>query len=133
MEINQNLSAKVDQIDHLEMERKKFWLSRENLVLEINQNLSAKVDQIDHLEMERKKVLVIKGKSSFIKKNDSKPAGFTNNPKYFGRKTSENTSVDSEKKILLLKERRNLRVEVIDQKTLLLKNIVKKELKSKIF
>jgi hypothetical protein len=37
------------------------------------------------------------------------------------------------KKILPLKERRNLRVEVIDQKTLPLKNTVKKGLKPKIF
>ncbi len=45
-----------------------------------------------------KKSFGFKGKSSFTKKNNSKPSGFTNNPKYFGRKPSENTSSDSEKK-----------------------------------
>ena len=45
-----------------------------------------------------KKSFGFKGKSSFTKKNNLKPSGFTNNPKYFGRKPSENSSSDSEKK-----------------------------------
>jgi superfamily II DNA/RNA helicase len=45
-----------------------------------------------------KKSFGFKGKSSFAKKNKSQPNGFTNNPKYFERKASENTSSDSEKK-----------------------------------
>ena len=45
-----------------------------------------------------KKSFGFKGKSSFSKKNDRKPSGFTNNPKYFGRKPSENTFSDSEKR-----------------------------------
>ena len=45
-----------------------------------------------------KKSFGFKGKSSISKKNESKPTGFTNNPKYFGRKPSENTSSDPEKK-----------------------------------
>jgi superfamily II DNA/RNA helicase len=45
-----------------------------------------------------KKSFGFKGKSSFAKKNKSKPMGFTNNPKYFEKKHSENTSSDSEKK-----------------------------------
>jgi superfamily II DNA/RNA helicase len=45
-----------------------------------------------------KKSFGYKGKSSFTKKNDSKPFGFTNNPKYFGKKPSENTSANLEKK-----------------------------------
>ena len=45
-----------------------------------------------------KKSFGFKGKSSFTKKNKSKPNGFTNNPKYFDRKPSENTPTDSEKK-----------------------------------
>ncbi len=45
-----------------------------------------------------KKSFGFKGKSSFSKKYDRKPSGFTNNPKYFGRKPSENTSSDSEKR-----------------------------------
>ena len=47
-----------------------------------------------------KKSFGYKGKSSFgdkktsvPKKDDSKPTGFTNNPKYFGKKTSESSSI----------------------------------------
>ena len=46
-----------------------------------------------------KKSFSYKGKSSFTKKDDSKPTGFTNNPKYFGKKTSESSSTSGEKKI----------------------------------
>ncbi|MDA8890699.1 DEAD/DEAH box helicase [Candidatus Pelagibacter sp.] len=45
-----------------------------------------------------KKSFGYKGKSSFTKKNDSKPSGFTNNPKYFGKKTSESSSTNGERK-----------------------------------
>ena len=45
-----------------------------------------------------KKSFGYKGKSSFIKKDNSKPTGFTNNPKYFGKKTSESSSISGEKK-----------------------------------
>ena len=45
-----------------------------------------------------KKSFGYKGKSSFIKKDNSKPTGFTNNPKYFGKKTSESSSTSGEKK-----------------------------------
>ena len=45
-----------------------------------------------------KKSFGYKGKSSFIKKDKSKPTGFTNNPKYFGKKTSESSSSSGEKK-----------------------------------
>jgi len=45
-----------------------------------------------------KKSFGYKGKSSFTKKDDSKPTGFTNNPKYFGKKTSESPSTSGEKK-----------------------------------
>ena len=61
------------------------------------------------------------------KKIISKPSGFTNNPKYFGKKPSENSSQIDEKKLLVLKERKNLKAEIVDLKTLALKNIVKKE------
>ena len=39
-----------------------------------------------------------KGKSSFSKKDNSRPTGFTNNPKYFGKKTSESPSPGRDKK-----------------------------------
>jgi superfamily II DNA/RNA helicase len=45
-----------------------------------------------------KKSFGYKGKSSFKKKDNSKPTGFTNNPKYFGKKTSESSSTSGEKK-----------------------------------
>ncbi|MDC1099214.1 DEAD/DEAH box helicase [Candidatus Pelagibacter ubique] len=45
-----------------------------------------------------KKSFGYKGKSSFTKKDNAKPTGFTNNPKYFGKKTSESSSTSGEKK-----------------------------------
>ena len=45
-----------------------------------------------------KKSFGYKGKSSFTKKDESKPTGFTNNPKYFGKKTSESSSAGADKK-----------------------------------
>src|SRR5210317_373283 len=45
-----------------------------------------------------KKSFGYKGKSSFTKKDNSKPTGFTNNPKYFGKKISESSSTSGEKK-----------------------------------
>ena len=70
------------------MERKKVLVLKGNQVLEIN-----------HQEMGEKKSFGFKGKSSFsIKKKRLKPTGFTNNPKYFGKKPSENLSSDDEKK-----------------------------------
>jgi ATP-dependent RNA helicase DeaD len=49
--------------------------------------------------MEKKNLLALKENQVLQKKSDIKPSGFTNNPKYFGKKPSENTSSeDSEKK-----------------------------------
>jgi superfamily II DNA/RNA helicase len=45
-----------------------------------------------------KKSFGFKGKSSFSKKKESRPSGFTNNPKYFGKKSSNDNSSDQEKK-----------------------------------
>ena len=45
-----------------------------------------------------KKSFGFKGKSSFPKKKDSRPSGYTNNPKYFGKKPSDDNSSDQEKK-----------------------------------
>ena len=47
--------------------------------------------------MERKKVLVLKENQVFQKK-ESRPSDFTNNPKYFGKKSSNDNSSDQEKK-----------------------------------
>jgi superfamily II DNA/RNA helicase len=56
-----------------------------------------------------KKSFGFKGKSSFAKKKKSKPNGFTNNPKYFERKPSENTSSDSEKKSFSFKGKKKFK------------------------
>ena len=77
---------------------KKALAIKENLVLEINQNLLVKEDLKDPSRDGEKKSFGYKGKSSFTKKNNSKPTGFTNNPKYFGKKTSESSSTSAEKK-----------------------------------
>ena len=43
------------------------------------------------------------------KKNNIKPSGFTNNPKYFGKKPSENSSTDSEKKSFRFKGKKKFK------------------------
>jgi superfamily II DNA/RNA helicase len=45
-----------------------------------------------------KKDYSFKGKKKFFKKMQTKPIGFTNNPKYIQKKTSENPSSDKERK-----------------------------------
>ena len=47
---------------------------------------------------EEKKDLNFKHKKKFFRKKHSKPSGFTNNPKYFGKKLSENSSSNEEVK-----------------------------------
>ena len=88
-------------------------------------------DLVHHQEMERKKVSVTK--ENLVLATRSKPSGFTNNPKYFGKKPSESSSTSQEKESSILRVKKSLKAEVIDLKALLLKNIVKKEAKSKIF
>jgi ATP-dependent RNA helicase DeaD len=114
--------TKVNQASHQEIERKKV------LVLKGNQTLGT-----SHQEIGEKKSFGFKRESSFAKKNKSKPNGFTNNPKYFERKPSENTSSDSEKKSFSFKGKKKFKSRIADLKTLALKNIVKKELDPKIF
>ena len=123
-----------DQIDHQEMEREKVLVLKgrkvsskkmiqESLALETNQVHLEEEDQIDHQEMEREKVLVLKGR-----KDKSKPTGYTNNPKYFGKKPLEDFF---KRQSLVLKVEKNLKK--MTSKVLLLKNITEKELKSKTF
>jgi len=45
-----------------------------------------------------KKDYSFRGKKKFFKKKQTKPAGFTNNPKYLEKKQSENPSLDGERK-----------------------------------
>ena len=122
LEVNQNLTERVNPRDHQEMARKKVLVLKENQVLEIN-----------HQEMERKKVLVLKENQVFQKK-------MTEN--HLALQTIQNILAENHQKIhlqiqrkekMVLRERKNLRVEIADQKTLVLKNTVKKELNLKIF
>ena len=80
-----------------------------------------------------KKSFGFKRKSSFSKKKDSRPSGFTNNPKYFGKNHQMTILPIKKKKALVLKVRKNLRVEIVGLKTLVLKNTVKKDQSLKIF
>ena len=66
--------------------------------MEINQNPLVTEDLDRSSRDGEKKSFGYKGKSSFTKKDNSKPTGFTNNPKYFGKKTSESSSTSGEKK-----------------------------------
>jgi len=77
-----------------------------------------------------KKSFGFKGKSSFTKKNNSKPSGFTNNPKYFGRKPSENTSSDSEKKSFGFKGKKKFKSRNSRPKNFSFKKHSKKRVKS---
>jgi ATP-dependent RNA helicase DeaD len=77
-----------------------------------------------------KKSFGFKGKSSFVKKNDSKPVGFTNNPKYFGRKTSENLSTGSEKKSSTFKRKKKFKSRNSRPKNFSFKKHSKKRAKS---
>ena len=47
---------------------------------------------------EEKKSFGFKGRKSFFKKKNTKPVGYTNNPKYFEKKLSENSPDNSKKK-----------------------------------
>jgi hypothetical protein len=69
----------VLEIDLQEMERKKVLVLRKIKFL----------DDRPSRVLERKKVLVLKENQVFPKKKESRPSGFTNNPKYFGKKSSE--------------------------------------------
>ena len=114
--MKKNLMEKVDKIDLQ--------------VSEINLNLLGKIDQIDLQEMERKKVLVLKGNQVLQKKNNIKPSGFTNNPKYFGKKPSENSSTEDEKKSFGFKGKKKFKSRNSRPKNFSFKKHSKKRIKS---
>jgi hypothetical protein len=132
-EINLNLLAKIDQIDPQETERKKVLALKGNQVSEINLNLLAKIDQIDPQEMERKKVLALKGNQVLQKKIKQNLQALQIIQSILEKNLQKTHLQKIKKKALVLKERKNLRVEITDLKILALKNIVKKELNLKIF
>ena len=113
-----------------ERERKKVLALKENQVLEINQNLIVKDRSQRPSRDGEKKSFGFKGKSSFTKKNNSKPSGFTNNPKYFGRKPSENISSDSEKKSFGFKGKKKFKSRNSRPKSFSFKKHSKKRVKS---
>ena len=78
----------------------------------------------------QKKSFGFKRKSRFRKKNDLKPTGFTNNPKYFGRKPLENTSSDSEKKSFSFKGKKKFKSRNRRPKNFTFKKHSKKKWKS---
>ena len=80
--------------------------------------------------MERKKAFGFKGKSSFAKKNNIKPSGFTNNPKYFGKKPSENSSTEDEKKSFGFKGKKKFKSRNSRPKNFSFKKHSKKRIKS---
>jgi glyceraldehyde-3-phosphate dehydrogenase/erythrose-4-phosphate dehydrogenase len=101
--------------------------------LVINQNLQVMEDQVHHQEMERKKVLVIKENLVLPKKMIQDQLVLQITPSILEENHQKAHQQILIKKVMVLKEKRNLRVEVTGLKTLLLKSTVKKGLKSKFF
>ena len=146
-EMKKNLLAKEDLKDHQEMEKEKALAIKENLVLEINQNLLVKEDPKDHQEMEKEKTLatkenlVLEINQNLLVKEDlilQKKTTLNQLALQIIQNTLEKKHLKvhqemERKKALALVERRSLKVEVTDLKILPLKNIAKKELKSKTF
>jgi superfamily II DNA/RNA helicase len=58
---------------------------------------------------EEKKDLGFQRKKKFFKKRNKKPSGFTNNPKYFGKKTSDSSPSGEEKKKFSFKGKRKFK------------------------
>jgi len=78
-----------------------------------------------------KKSFGFKGKKSFFKKdkNNTKPTGFTNNPKYFGKKLSENVSNDGEKKSFSFKGKKKFKARSNRPKNFIFKKYSQKRAK----
>ena len=90
-------------------------------------------DLNDHQEMERKKVSVTKENLVLQKKITQNQQDLQIIQNTLEKKHLKAHQLVEKKKALVLMERRSLKAEVIDLKALPSKNIVKKELKSKIF
>ena len=80
-----------------EGERKSFGYKSKSSFRDKSKSFSKERSDKPSREGERKS-FGYKSKSSFTKTDNSKPAGFTNNPKYFGKKTFESSSIGVEKK-----------------------------------
>ena len=108
-------------------------VTKENLVLEINLNLLVKEDQIDHQEMVKKNLLVTKENLVIQKKVIQNPVALQIIQSILEESLLKIHLQIRKIKALILKVKKNLRVEIVDLKVLLSKNTVKKELKSKTF
>jgi hypothetical protein len=83
--------------------------------------------------MERKKVLVLKENQVLLKKINQNQMVLQTIQSILKENPQKIHLQTQRKKVLVLKERKNLKAEIADLKTLALKNIVKKELDPKIF
>ena len=90
-------------------------------------------DQIDHQETEREKVLVLKARKVSSKKINQNQLAIQITQNTLEKNHQKIFQKTVKKKALVLKGEKNLKVEATDLKVLPLKNIAKKELKSKTF
>ena len=90
-------------------------------------------DQIEHQEMEREKILVLKGRKVFSKKINQNQLAIQITQNTLEKNHQKILQQIVKKKALVLKGEKNLKVEATDLKVLPLKNIAKKELRSKTF
>jgi hypothetical protein len=122
LETSISLLKKINQTKPQEMERKKVLVLKENLVLEI-----------DLQEMERKKVLVLKENQVFQKKKNLDHLALQIIQNILEKNHQMTILPIKKKKALVLRVRKNLKAEIVDQKTLVLKNTVKKDQSLKTF
>jgi hypothetical protein len=106
---------------------------QESLALETNQVHLEEEDQIDHQEMEREKVLVLKGRKVSSKRINQNQLAIQITQNILEKNHQKILQKTVKKKTLVLKGEKNLKVEATDLKVLPLKNIAKKELRSKTF
>ena len=72
-------------------------------------------------------------KKKFFKRKLTKPAGFTNNPKFLKKKNLENLSSDGERKKFNFKGKKKFKNRNSRPKKFTFKNMIKKEDNFKIF
>ena len=113
------------------MARQPFAFKKENIFLLINQKPLVLEDLVHHQEMERKKVSVTKENLVLGTNQNQQDSQIIQNT--LEKKRLKVHLLVEIKKAIVLMERRSLKAEVIDLKALPSKNIVKKELRSKIF
>ena len=104
----------------LKSNQKRNFKRQKGLKNRFNKNKKFKEKKIFFFRKDDSKELNFKNKKKNLKKNkyrnssfknNKKKFGFTNNPKYFEKKPTDETSKDSKKKILNLKERENSKTE----------------------